>query len=383
MSIRSFNRREALRIGAFGGASALLSIGAAGRRVFAGEFLPSPKPAGAVIRLSGNENPYGPSPKAKQAIIEALSLGNRYAQTEAAQLEKMIAERESVAPESVVPGSGSGEVLAMAAVAYGLDQGEILTASPSFPALVQYAERIGARIVRVPLDADGVHDLDAMSRAVTAATRLVYVCNPNNPTGTIAPTEKLRQFCADVSRRATVLVDEAYLEYADDFPASSMIDLVRKGADVIVLRTFSKIYGLAGMRVGYGLAKPEIAARLRRFRMSWFNPVSLRAAIASLQDQEFVGESRRRNNLTREFMRREFEKMNLRQVPSHVNSIWVNMGAGNRDLPARLAGYNIQIRGAGNAPLDSDWARITVGTQQEMQVFFKALRATLARSAKV
>jgi histidinol-phosphate aminotransferase len=122
MSIRSFNRREALRIGAFGGASALLSIGAAGRRVFAGEFLLSPKPAaGAVIRLSGNENPYGPSPKAKQAIIEALSLGNRYAQTEAAQLEKMIAERESVAPESVVPGSGSGEVLAMAAVAYGLD----------------------------------------------------------------------------------------------------------------------------------------------------------------------------------------------------------------------------------------------------------------------
>src|SRR4028119_763885 len=160
-----------------------------------------------------------------------------------------------------------------------------------------------------------------------------------------------------------------------------MIDFVRKGANVIVLRTFSKIYGLAGMRVGYGLAKPEIAARLKQFRMTWFNPVSLRAAIAGLQDSEFVRESRRRNTATREFMKREFEKMNLSQVPSQANSIWVNFGAGNRDLPARLAKYNIQIRGASNVPLDSDWARITVGTQEEMQIFFKALRASL--NAKV
>ncbi|HEX9927393.1 MAG TPA: histidinol-phosphate transaminase [Pyrinomonadaceae bacterium] len=369
MSIHSFNRREMLKIGAFAGASAFLHLGTGGSTIAA--------QSQSIIRLSSNENPYGPSPKARQAIIESVSLGNRYSQTEAAQLEKLVAERENVAPESVVLGTGSGELLAMAAVAYGLNQSEIVTASPTFFGLLQYAERIGARINRVPLDADHVHDLDAMSRRVSASTKLVYVCNPNNPTGTIVSTEKLKQFCEVVSKQAPILVDEAYLEYVDDFPASSMIDFVRKGANVIVLRTFSKIYGLAGMRVGYGLAKPEIAARLKQFRMTWFNPVSLRAAIASLQDTEFVRESRRRNTATREFMKREFEKMNFPQVPSQANSIWVNFGAGNRDLPARLAKYNIQIRGASNAPLDSDWARITVGTQEEMQIFFKALRASL------
>lgn len=371
MSIHSFNRREMLKIGAVAGASACLNL------VTGGSTIAAQPQSQSIIRLSGNENPYGPSPKARQAIIESVSIGNRYSQTEAAQLEKLIAEREGVAPESVVLGTGSGEVLAMAAVAYGLNQGEIVTAAPTFFGLLQYAERIGARINRVPLDSDHVHDLDAMSRRVSASTKLVYVCNPNNPTGTIVSTEKLKQFCEVISKQAPILVDEAYLEYVDDFPASSMIDFVRKGANVIVLRTFSKIYGLAGMRVGYGLAKPEIAGRLKQFRMTWFNPVSLRAAIASLQDSEFVRESRRRNTATREFIKREFEKLNLSQVSSQANSIWVNFGAGNRDLPARLAKYNIQIRGASNAPLDSDWARITVGTQEEMRIFFKALRQSL------
>src|SRR4028118_2272586 len=276
MSIHSFNRREMLKIGAFAGASAFLNLGT-GSSIIAAQ-----SQSQSIIRLSSNENPYGPSPKARQAVIESVSLGNRYSQTEAAQLEKLIAERENVAPESVVLGTGSGEVLAMAAVAYGLNQGEIVTASPTFFGLLQYAERIGARINRVLLDADHVHDLDAMSRRVSGATKLVYVCNPNNPTGTIVSTEKLKQFCEVVSKQAPILVDEAYLEYVDDFPASSMIDFVRKGANVIVLRTFSKIYGLAGMRVGYGLAKPEIAARLRQFRLTWLTPVSLGAARARL-----------------------------------------------------------------------------------------------------
>ncbi|MDQ3799875.1 MAG: aminotransferase class I/II-fold pyridoxal phosphate-dependent enzyme [Acidobacteriota bacterium] len=374
MSNHSFNRREMLKIGAMASATAFLNFGSGGGGTANAQNSAVPQP---IIRLSGNENPYGPSPKARQAIVEAAASGNRYAGVEAAQLEKMIAERENVAPESIVLGTGSGEVLAMAAVAYGLEKSEMVAADNTFMWLLQYAERIGARVNRVPLDADYAHDLDAMSRRVSPATKLVYVCNPNNPTGTIVSTPKLKQFCEEVSGKTTILIDEAYLEYTDDFPANSMIDFVRKGANVIVLRTFSKIYGLAGMRVGYGIAKPEIAARLRRFRMTWLNPVSLRAAIASLQDADFVKESRRKNTEVQIFTRRELDRMNLKYVPSPANSIWLNVGAGNRDLPQKLAKFKIQIRGGGNLPLDSDWARISIGTMAEMKIFTDALRQTL------
>ena len=374
MSKHAFNRREMLKISGLASAAAFLNLNLGDKLPVTAQIVPAAKTA---IKLSGNENPYGPSPKARQAIVEAASSGNRYAGGEAAQLEKMIAEREGVPPESIVLGTGSGEVLAMAAVAYGLGQGEIIAADNTFLWLLLYAERIGARVNRVPLDAEHKHDLDAMNRRVSSATKLVYVCNPNNPTGTIVPAAKLKQFCEQVSKRTTVLVDEAYLEYLDDFPASSMIDFVRKGENVIVLRTFSKIYGLAGMRVGYGIAKPEIAARLRQFRMTWLNPVSLRAAIASLQDADFVRESRRLNSEAQAYTRSELDRMNLKYVPSPANSIWLNVGAGNRDLPARLAKFNVQIRGGNNLPLESDWARISIGAIEEMKIFTTALRQSL------
>lgn len=330
-----------------------------------------------VIRLSSNENPYGPSPKARQAIIEAVSIGNRYAINEAATLEKMIAEREGVAPENVVLATGSGEVLAMAAVAYGLDKGEIVTPDNTFFGLLRYAEGIGAKINRVPLDANHAHDLNAMKNRVSSATKLVYVCNPNNPTGTIVSSSQLRQFCDEVSKTTPILVDEAYLEYLDDFPASSMIDLVRKGGNIIVLRTFSKIYGLAGLRVGYGLARKDIADNLKKFRMTWLNPLSLRAAIASLQDEAFVRESRKKNADARKFVQAEMDKLKLVHAPAHANFIWFNVGANRRDLPVKLIKSNIQIRGNG-APLDSDWTRVTIGTMNEMQSFTKALREIMS-----
>lgn len=373
MTIHSFNRREMLKIGALTSVSTFLNFNVNTGKAIAQSSV-SPE---SIIRLSGNENPYGPSPKARRAIVEAVANGNRYATGEAARLEKMIAERENVAPQSIVLGTGSGEVLAMAAVAYGPGQGEIVAADNTFLWLLTYAERIGARVDRVPLDANHTHDLDAMSRRISPATKLVYVCNPNNPTGTIVSTVRLKQFCEEVSKKTTILIDEAYLEYLNDFPASSMIDFVRKGANVIVLRTFSKIYGLAGMRVGYGIAKPEIAARIRQFRMTWLNPVSLRAAIASLQDADFVRESRRLNSEVQAYTRRELDKMNLKYVPSPANSIWLNVGTGNRDLPTRLVKFNVQIRGGGNLPLDSDWARISIGTMAEMKIFTDALRQTL------
>lgn len=373
MEAININRRDLLKMGA--SAAAFLGFGAV-----TGEAVAQVRPVAATgagdVRIWGNENPYGPSPKARQAIVEAAVAGNRYASTEITALERLIAERENVAPESVVLGTGSGEVLAMAAVAYGLDKGEIVAADPTFAWLMRYAEFLGAKVNRVPLDANHAHDLPAMRERVNAKTKLVYVCNPNNPTATIVPSDQLRQFCEDAAKQTTVLVDEAYLEYLDDFPASSMIDLVRKGRNVIVLRTFSKIYGLAGLRLGYGLAKPEIASRLKQFRMTWLNPVSLRAGLASLQDEEFVRESRRKNAEVRRSVLAEMDKLKLAYAPNpQGNFFYLKAGAANRELPAKLAKSNIYIAGLAARPLDSDWARVTIGTPEEMRAFTTAMQA--------
>ncbi|MDQ4120085.1 MAG: aminotransferase class I/II-fold pyridoxal phosphate-dependent enzyme [Acidobacteriota bacterium] len=373
MSTNSFNRREMLKVGAMASA-AFLNFNLLETDLAQAQTVTAGK---SVIKLSGNENPYGPSPKARKAIIEAVGASNRYPWNDVLTLEKMIAEREGLQPENVVLGAGSSEILVMAGIAYGLDKGEIVAADPTFPWLMRYAVYVGAKTVRVPLDKNHAHDLNAMHDKISANTKLVYVCNPNNPTGTIVPTGQLKQFCADAAKRTAVFVDEAYLEYTDEFPTNSMVDFVRQNANVIVSRTFSKIYGLAGLRIGYGLARKDIADNLKRLRASWLNAVSLRAAIASLQDADFVNESRRKNKEVRLFTTREMDKLNLAYVPSHCNSIWLNVGAGNRDLPAKLAKFNIQILGANNAPLQSDWARITIGTQEEMKIFSEAMRRTL------
>ena len=376
MSDNHLNRREMLKMGTVASAATFLSLSGANNSASAQSQARLSGAADKIIRIWGNENPFGPSPKARQAITKAVLAGNRYATGEITSLEKMIAERENVAPESVILGTGSGEVLAMAAVAYGLEKGEIVAADPTFAWLLRYAEFVGAKVNKIPLDENQSHDLKAMRRAVGSNTKLVYVCNPNNPTSTIVPSSRLRQFCEDVAEKTPVLVDEAYLEYLDDFPAQSMIDLVRKNQNVIVLRTFSKIYGLAGLRLGYGLAKPEIAAKLKQFRMTWLNPISLRAGIASLEDKDFVRESRRENAETRRFVLAEMDKLKLAYAPNpQGNFFWLKVGADQRDLPAKLAKSNIYIAGPNPRPLSEDWTRVTVGTMEEMRAFSKAMQA--------
>ena len=199
------------------------------------------------VRLTSNENPYGFSPKAKQAILDYVELGNQYANGEkVTKLEKMIADREGLKSENVILGSGSGEVLCMAGVAYGWQDGEIITPDLTFPMIFRYAENFGAKIQEVPLNEKYKHDLEAMEKRVSGKTSLVYVCNPNNLRGTILPQKSVRDFCEEVSNKTTVFVDEAYLEYTDDYPGNSMVELVKQDKDVIVSRTFSKIYGMAG-----------------------------------------------------------------------------------------------------------------------------------------
>lgn len=321
-----------------------------------------------MIKLSSNENPYGFSPQAKQALMDSLMDGNRYANPDlVAKLEQEIAKREGLKPENVVLGTGSGEVLCMTAVAFG--QKEIVAPTPTFPSLMTYAERLGAKIKSVPLNEKFEHDFDTMSKSVSADTSLVFVCNPNNPTAGLSPNDAVRSFCSETAKKTIVFADEAYLEFTDDFPRNSMIELVQKGENVIVSRTFSKIYGLAGLRVGYGLAKAEIAQKLKRFRMTWFNHLSIYAALASYSDQEFIAQSKRKNAEVRRTFLSEMDKMGLKYAPSEANFIWLKTGANLNDLGDKMRQHKIWL---GN-PRDG-WGRVTIGTGDEMQAFVKALK---------
>jgi histidinol-phosphate aminotransferase len=334
------------------------------------------RPAGPV-RLFANENPFGPSDAARRAIADAVVDANRYVNQggDLARLKSLIAAREGLTPEHVVVGAGSSEILCQAAIAFGLGGGELIAADPTFNLLPRYAEGVGAKVHRVPLDERFEHDLAEMNRRTTQSIGLVYVCNPNNPTGTLVPPERLRAFCEDVSRRAVVFVDEAYVEYMDAPARVTTVDLVRKGQNVIVLRTFSKIYGLAGMRIGYALAHPDLASRLSKFAYSVVNTLGVRAAIASLEDSEFVASSRRANVEARAATYRALDEAGAKYVPSHANFVYFRAGEKNRGLPAALAGRGLLLNPTG-APFSAEWARLTVGTPDEMRLFASAFRET-------
>lgn len=369
---RSMTRRQWLY--QTGAVTAGLTLGRMAARADSIMASPLPPADGEVrARLSSNENPYGPSERARRAILDAMSEGCRYPGQQYRKLEELIAKKEGLTPEHVVISAGSGEILRMTAMAYGLQGGELMTAHPTYEGMEGAARTINAFVHRVPLNEKLEHDLDAMDRQLTQAIRLVFVCNPNNPTGTIVAGDRLRTFCKEASRRSVVLVDEAYYEYVEAPEYASMLDLVRQGHNVIVSRTFSKIHGLAGLRVGYGLARPDIAARLRPFRSSLsVNMLGVHAAIASYQDTEFQDFSRRKNAEARSYLCRVLDEMGLRCAPSHTNFVFFRLG---RDVqPFREAMQKRGILLGRLFPPYTDWCRVSTGTMDELKIFAAALR---------
>lgn len=340
-----------------------------------GTLAPAAEPGPSkVIRLCFNENPHGPPATAIRAAQQALTDANRYADAEDFDaLAARIAEREGVTPAHVLLGTGSSELLGLAAMAYARRGAEVVVAEPSFPHLGNIAEGLGATVRRVPVDAQYRHDLDRMAEAVTAATSLVQVCNPNNPTGTIVAGDQLRAFCERVSPRAPVLVDEAYHELVEVPEHATMVPLVNAGASVIVLRTFSKIYGMAGFRVGYAIARPDLIQQLKRLQTTDLSVASLRAALAAYGDSTFTTRSRRLIREARELTARGLDELGVRYVPSHTNFIAFWAGPAQRDLPVRLYARGIKISWEVK-PLAGDWARVSIGTTKEMHSFLQALR---------
>lgn len=327
-------------------------------------------PPSGVAFLARNENPYGPSPRARQAIADLSGSGCYYASGGEDRLAAMIAEANGLTPDHVLIGAGSSEVLNCATM--GLTAGgHILSADLTFDPPVRYAEAKGVAVKRVPLAADMQVDLAAMQAAVGPDTKLVHICNPNNPTGLLLPNAALRRFAAAVSPKAIVLVDEAYNELTADPAGESLVDRVRAGDNLVVARTFSKIYGLAGMRVGYALARPDIIARMRPWSMSvGGNTGGLAAAIASYPDSAFLAYSRGRILEAREMIEAAAKSAGLPVLKSATNFVYVKVPDADA-VQKRLEAKGILIRGPYGKW--TQWSRVSCGRIEDVARYAAAL----------
>lgn len=325
------------------------------------------------IKLSGNENPYGPSPAAREALTNALHRSNRYADFagDYEALKQLIAEREGLTPDHVLLGAGSFSILCMAGAAYGVEGGEIVSPTPSFSALGRYASEMGAHVHWVPLTDAFENDLEHLALRTTSRVSLVYVCNPHNPTATLLPADQMEAFCEATARQTVVFVDEAYHEYVEDPSHASMVRLVRNDANVIVARTFSKLFGLAGLRVGYALARPDLIDRLRPFRMGPLNVLGLVAARASYEDTTFVDTSRQRNAEARQFLLDTLDTQGCAYASSHANFVFADL---KHEAPKVATAFRDRglLLAPGRPPYPT-FQRITIGTLAEMQTFARVL----------
>jgi len=287
----------------------------------------------------------------------------------------MIAKKEGVTKDHLVVSAGSTEGLRITGLTYGVGGGEIIAAEPTFLALLTYAQQFGAYINRVPLDNTFTHDLEEMERRVNSNTRLVFICNPNNPTATILPTAKLKDFCESVSKKAVIFCDEAYVDFVEDPGFESMIQLVKKGQNVIISKTFSKVYGMAGIRIGYLIARPDIATRLNRNLAAFTNVLALKAAQTALQDKEFYDFSLQKNREAKQEIYKTLDSLGLEYVNSHTNFIFFKTGRPIRGLIADMSKEGVKI--GRPFPPFLDWCRISTGTMDEVKMFGSALKKVM------
>ncbi len=370
MAISRRTLLQRLAAGAVAGAAAKSFTGIA----FAEEVAP---PGAAVIveplLLYRNENPYGPSEKVLAVMREACSCGNRYPRNEEYDsLLNKIAAMHGVKPEQIVLGCGSSEILRLSATTFLGPQKKLVEAAPTFPLLGKLAQAAGAEVIDVPLNTKFEHDLDGMLARADTSAGLVYVCNPNNPTGTITPRKDIEAFIRKLPAKSTVLIDEAYHHFAGDTPDYvSFLDRPIDDNRVIVARTFSKIYGLAGMRVGYAVAPPDVARRLSADRMQFaVSVISARAASAALDDSDYVRMGVKRNAADRREFMSQANARKLRPIDSHTNFLMLDPGRPPQEVVDHLKKNNILIGPI--YPAMDKYIRVSLGTPSEMQIFWSA-----------
>ncbi len=333
-------------------------------------------PAASIIKVASNENPFGPSPLAQAALQKAIAGVNLYPDGNAFYLKQKLAAKLGVETANLVLGNGSNEIIEFVSHALLTPDTNIVVSQYCFAIYPIVAKMFGADVIIVPAKNHG-HDLSAMLKAITRKTRIVFVANPNNPTGTLATREDLINFVNQVPDDVLLVLDEAYIEFLDD--PVDFVSLIRLGArkNLILMRTFSKIYGLAGLRIGYGIATPELAAALEKIRQPFnVNLLSQIAALAALDDDEHVRKTRDNNFSGLEFFTTAFRQMKLEYVPSNANFILVRVGAGQKIFEA-MQKLGVITRPMGGYLLP-EWIRISVGTRQENERCLGALKQSLS-----
>lgn len=373
----SLSRREWLKSASLFSGLAMLTGAASIGKLSAEEVKKfNPRPFDTPIRLGSNENPYGPSAIVRKAMVDNFDLGCRYPWAYNGPLRDMIAKREGVSADHIVLVAGSTEGLKITGVTYAGRGEEIISGLPTFLSMMEYAKIWGAGINWVPLDKNMDYDLDEIEKRVSSKTKLVFLCNPNNPTGKLLPAQKALDFCDTVSEKTMVFSDEAYYDYIEDANYPSMVELVKKGKNVIVSRTLSKVYGLAGIRLGYLVAKPEIAAKLNDRVVANTNVMAIEAGKAALKDEEFYRFSLQKNLEARKMIESTLDQLDLEYLPSQANFVFFHAKQDVRKLAEKMLAKGVII-GRPFPPFD-DWCRISTGTIEEVAFFNKALTETLA-----
>jgi histidinol-phosphate aminotransferase len=329
---------------------------------------------GELVELASNETPWGPPPAVVGALQGQIERLNRYPDPSKSLLRQRIADRCELPTARVAVGNGSCELLMAAADALLEPGAELIYAWPSFSIYPHVAAQSGARAIEVPLDAEGRHHLDAMAREVTAATRMVLVCNPNNPTGTALPIEAIDAFVAALPRHVAVILDEAYVEFSALQDPDDSLDLVRRHPNLIVLRTFSKVYGLCGLRAGYALGPEEFRLAVDRVRQPFsVNALAQAAAAEAIRHQDEVTRRVEATIVERAWLETELEDRELAVSDSQANFVWVSLG--ERDEAAIVEGLaqrGVIVRSGAALGAEGN-LRVTLGTRAQNERFVAAL----------
>lgn len=326
-----------------------------------------------MARLNANENPYGPPESTKKAVAEAVSGGNRYSWKELGVLVDKIAKKEGVTANNIMMGPGSSDLLEKVALVLFMNGGNIVSADPTYMSLIRVAEAVGATWKAIPCKEDWSHDLAAMETAIDKDTKMVYICNPNNPVGSLTAGKDLLDFCSRVSEKVPIFVDEAYLELVEGNGTESMVSLLAQKKNVIIARTFSKIMGMAGLRVGYAVAQTEFLDKIQKITRGGMgiSHTSVLGAMASFDDTEFQAMTKKLNTACKEYLYENLTKMNYKYIPSYTNFVIFPINMGGKEFLSKMTSKGIMVRAFDiqNKP----WCRVSMGTMDEMKLFVKAL----------
>ncbi len=331
-----------------------------------------------LLRLHWNENPYGPSPVALEAATEALKVGNRYPDPIVDKLKQAIATKNNLETTQVLITAGSTEVLSLLGQHVGLQAGEILTPWPSFPTMMIFGENTGARIRKINLDAEDRIDLQEVTKAISAETKLIFICNPNNPTSTEVNRDDLIEFCRQIPQDKLICVDEAYIEYSRNGISGSMVELVRELPNLIICRTFSKAYGLAGLRIGYVMSSAENITALRLRHSGWelsAGVASVSAAFAALNDSSFLEMCVEKNKEGKRIVYDAFDKWGVQCNRSSTNFLYARSRHFHADVINKMRAEKILLT---KWPDMKDHIRISIGKPEQMEQFVSKVEKYLA-----